>query len=138
MQRFCAPIRPLVTLIFPAGGQLPACVLGGLVLLCALSDRADAQSSPPQQAPPPTIEGFEVVNLGGNKWSAEGYVIDPDPGDVEVYFGGLLQGCWIMTNPDGSFCFTFTLPTGTWGEVSAEALDSRGLWSGEADCFIPN
>ena len=138
MRRYCAPIRPFVTAILPAKGRLPGILLGGLVLLSALSDRAHAQSSSSQQAPPPMIEGFEVVNLGGNEWCAEGYVTDPDPGNVEVYFGGLLQGCWIMTAPDGSFVFTFTLAPGSWGNVTAEALDSRSLWSAEVECAIPN
>jgi hypothetical protein len=124
-----APVRWLAILLFMLGS------------LCGEAGSAEAQAPSGAGATPggpPVIQNFAAVHLGGNTWAVHGQVFDIHAWDVEVYFGGLLQGVSVMTNADGSFSWTFDLPPGATGDVTAIAVDDRGLVSNEADYFIRN
>jgi hypothetical protein len=65
-----------------------------------------------------------------------GTVLDETPGGVTVNFGGLpaLQGQQTVTQSDGSFSLTLTVPTN--GQVWAQAVDCWGLESDLAYCTL--
>jgi len=96
---------------------------------------ARAQDGPPTGYPP-VIQNFVAVNLGGGQWQVRGTVVDENPAGLTVYIGGVVTG-GTVTQADGTFTYTFSLPPMTYGTVYAMVMDDEGL-TGGAQTFIFN
>jgi hypothetical protein len=78
------------------------------------------------QPSPPVIIEFTATPEMSNAWEFEGEVDYATPWDLKIVFGGLLNGHWTTVNNDGSFNYPYTLPSGSNGTVTAQAV----TWDG--------
>jgi len=85
-----------------------------------------------------SIQGFVALQGANNVWTFKGKVVDEDPRNLKVEFGGLpeLLNRSVWTQDDGSFTFSTVLTPGEHGTATAKVQDWWGLWSSEAQAIV--
>jgi hypothetical protein len=83
----------------------------------------------------PQITNFNATPGPFNTWTFDGVVVDENPGGLTVWLGGLINAT-CLTQADGSFSHTVTIPPPAAGLVTARTKDAQGLDSNIAMEFI--
>jgi hypothetical protein len=77
---------------------------------------------------PPVIANFSAAPSGNGFWTLTGQVLDDAPGGITVTFGGVVSGSTV-TQIDGTFSYRTSVSPGTYGQVTAQALNDDGVLS---------
>ena len=85
---------------------------------------------------PPQFSEFTVVYESLDVWTVYGEVVDEQPGQCDVDFGGLFAGESVTPDADGYFELSVTLEPNSSGIVSGVATDPEGKTSETAEDYI--
>lgn len=122
------PVTGELTLSFAANQS------GSATLTISATDSAgfttstsfDVTVAPQNDAP--EIDQFEYELLPSNQYRFHGHVADVESAaGLTVTFGGLLEGYTAVTDSEGRFVLTVTMPEDTAGFATAQVIDSDGL-----------
>ena len=84
----------------------------------------------------PVIVAFSASSPMYNQWYFEGEVLHDQPQELIIVFGGLLEGEVTNVTTEGAFSFSWPLPPGTQGYVTAQAWTPEGVGSNVAKVSI--
>lgn len=103
-----------------------------LAALCSL-----AAPTPVRAGNPPDIQSFHIEWMGGEYYYFYGYVLDEDPDDMTILYGGCMDGFSSEVGPYGTwgscfFCY------GLSGFCYAITQDIEGQWSNTYIQELPN